>query len=302
MDTQAYIQSGVIESYVLGLLSSEETDELLRLAYEHPEIQQAIDSAEIAFERNAIANAINPDNAVKTSILSTLQLDFTEGGGDTTSNDDLPALAGAGNSSKSAPKVNYSSDGSAGKDHNTGGAQAPVVKASIWKAMAAAAIILLVISASINFYLYNHYRASHDKYLALLAERNTLQASLDVSQARYTQMNESLGLMGNPAVAQIKMAGVAGKESSLATVYWDSRTREVYLLQNHLPQAPAGKQYQLWAIVDGKPVDAGIVDNATCAGLCKMKTITTAQAFAITLEKQGGSPAPSNDMYVLGKV
>ena len=58
-----------------------------------------------------------------------------------------------------------------------------------------------------------------------------------------------------------------------------------------MQQTPTGKQYQLWAIVDGKPVDAGVINN--CIGLCKMKKIDHAEAFAITLEKEGGSPTPT---------
>jgi len=33
-----------------------------------------------------------------------------------------------------------------------------------------------------------------------------------------------------------------------------------------------------------------------------MKNTPRAQAFAITLEKRGGSPTPQGKMYVLGKV
>jgi len=74
-----------------------------------------------------------------------------------------------------------------------------------------------------------------------------------------------------------------------------------HLLANKLPQAPSGKQYQLWALVDGKPVDAGMIGD--CNGLCRLKNIPRAQAFAITLEREGGSPTPTMDqMYVLGKV
>jgi anti-sigma-K factor RskA len=72
-------------------------------------------------------------------------------------------------------------------------------------------------------------------------------------------------------------------------------------MPNKMPQAASGKQFQLWAIVDNKPVDAGVID--ACTGLCKMKNIPRASAFAITLEKKGGSATPSLDqMYVLGKV
>ena len=61
------------------------------------------------------------------------------------------------------------------------------------------------------------------------------------------------------------------------------------------------KQYQLWEIVNGKTVDAGMLDN--CTGLCKLKNIPSAQAFAITLENKGGSPTPTmSALYVMGAV
>ncbi len=91
----------------------------------------------------------------------------------------------------------------------------------------------------------------------------------------------------------------------MATVYWDSRSKDVYLLVNNLPKPASQKQYQLWAIVDGKPVDAGMVDLSGSQDnmLLKMRNIPEAQAFAITLEKEGGSPSPTMEaMYVLGKV
>jgi anti-sigma-K factor RskA len=38
-------------------------------------------------------------------------------------------------------------------------------------------------------------------------------------------------------------------------------------------------------------------------GMMKMKNMPKAEAFAITLEKRGGSPEPSMDkLYVMGKV
>jgi hypothetical protein len=61
----------------------------------------------------------------------------------------------------------------------------------------------------------------------------------------------------------------------------------VYLSSVKLPVAPEGKQYQLWAIVDGKPVDAGLLDNPETFE--KMKSLGNAQAFAISLEAKGGS-------------
>jgi hypothetical protein len=56
-------------------------------------------------------------------------------------------------------------------------------------------------------------------------------------------------------------------------------------------------------MVDGKPVDAGVFEMKEGPGMMKMKNIPRAEAFAITLEKKGGSQAPSLDkLYVMGKV
>jgi len=56
-------------------------------------------------------------------------------------------------------------------------------------------------------------------------------------------------------------------------------------------------------MVDGKPVDAGMIDMNEAAPFMKLKNIPRAEAFAITLEKKGGSPVPTMDaLYVMGKV
>jgi hypothetical protein len=170
-----------------------------------------------------------------------------------------------------------------------------------FKWLAAASVILLVASTILNFYLYNNYKASSSKYEALLTERNSLQANNDVFRTKLNGLEESMRIMQNPDVKVITLNGTKGKENNLAAVYWDSKTKDVYFLPTRMEATPSDKQYQLWAIVNGKPVDAGIIGD--CNGLCKMKNIPNAQAFAITLENKGGSPTPTlSAMYVMGKV
>ena len=116
---------------------------------------------------------------------------------------------------------------------------------------------------------------------------------------------KAVSMMQNPLMTVVKLPGApkSPAPSSLATVYWDTQSKDVYLLINKLPAPVSDKQYQLWAIVDGKPVDAGVFDMAEGISFVKLKTIPKAEAFAITLEKKGGSVTPDMDaMYVLGKV
>jgi len=79
----------------------------------------------------------------------------------------------------------------------------------------------------------------------------------------------------------------------------------VYVDVKNLPALPADKQYQLWALDNGKPVDAGILAVATAAGdsLQHMKDIASAQAFAMTVEPAGGSVNPTlSTMTVMGAI
>lgn len=256
MDIRAYIESGAIESYVLGIADQQEAAEFEQLAAQYPEIRSAREAFEASLEQKALADAIAPPPEIEKALLE--QLSFQK-----------PA--------------------------------AVIRRLPIKTYIAAAAIVLLVISGGLNFYLYNRLRNSDDAYASLLARQTSLLTDNQSIQTRMLDMYNSMQLMSDTSVTKVSMTPVPGKTGSFATVFWDNHTKEVYLLPNKLAKAEPGKQYQLWAIVDGKPVDAGVMGE--CAGLCHMKNIPRASAFAITLEKEGGSPTPTmSQLYVFGKV
>jgi len=267
VDTKAYIESGIIESYVLGLASAEEATELEMLCKQHAEIKNAVEEFETLMEKQAFKDAVEPPAKVKDKLMFALTTEFAKA---------------------QTPVVPLPID-------------TKVKSFSLIRYFAAASVILLIASTVLNVYLYNNYLSVNNKYQALLTERSSLQANNDVFRTRINNLEQSMRVIENPDVKTIALKGVAGKENNLAAVYWDTKTKEVYLLPTKMDSTPSDKQYQLWAIVDGKPVDAGVF--ADCDGLCKMKKIPNAQVFAITLEKKGGSPAPTlSAMYVLGKV
>ena len=235
MNIQEYIQSGAIESYVLGLADDNDIAELQNLKDRHPEVAAAVAAAENWLLNYARANAVPPAADIRANLLFMLKTDAAT---DTPEN------------------------------------RVYRLRSRNWyKVLSAACVVLLLISAGYNYYL----RQKYDRVVA-----------------DYT-------LLSSPSVIKVPLLGVAGKENSSATLYWDTNNKNVYLDAAHLPKAPSGKQYQLWALVDGKPLDAGVLENL--AGIYQLKTIQKAQAFAITLEKTGGSPTPTlTQMYVLGNV
>lgn len=269
MDTQEYIQSGVIESYVLCLASVEESAELELLCTQYAEIKNAVDEFEALIEAQAFNNAVAPPTSVKNKIMLALAADFEEEGNNTVPV--IPMHAEDARLIQAAPK-------------------------SIWRYLAAASIILLVASTALNFYFYSSYKTSNEKYVALLEERNGLQASNNVYR---TNMN----IIQDTNVQKIDLKTVKPDKYNIASVFWNTKTKEVYLMPSNLAALPSDKQYQLWAIVDGKPVSAGVIGDCDKDELCKMINMPNASAFAITIENRGGSETPDlPSMVVAGAV
>jgi len=69
VDTKAYIASGIIESYVLGLSSAEETVELEQLCTQYEDIRNAVDEFAAMMETQAFNNAVPPPPMVKDKVM-----------------------------------------------------------------------------------------------------------------------------------------------------------------------------------------------------------------------------------------
>ena len=57
---QEYIDSGILETYVMGIASEEEVKELLRMKAKYPEVNEALHMLELDMERVASYMAITP--------------------------------------------------------------------------------------------------------------------------------------------------------------------------------------------------------------------------------------------------
>jgi anti-sigma-K factor RskA len=89
-------------------------------------------------------------------------------------------------------------------------------------------------------------------------------------------------------------------------VLFDPEAGRGYLWVHALPPDPAGKDYQLWAIIDGKPVSAGVfsvgTDGTALVPLAGVGPEHKVGAFAVTLEPAGGVLEPTlSEMVLMGK-
>ena len=166
-----------------------------------------------------------------------------------------------------------------------------------YKWIAAASIILLIGSMVVN---YSYYEKYHDTR----QELQVAQQKIEQQQKSNLAMSQDMDIVTNKYAQPVLLKGTPKAPDAVAKIFWMKNTGDVYINPTNLPQAPAGKQYQLWAIVDGKPVDGGmIVTEKGTYHIQKMKSFGKADAFAITLEKAGGSPTPTmNEMVVIAKM
>lgn len=260
MNLENYIASGILESYVLGMCSNEERLEVDRLRLEFPEIEAEIASIEDAFLSISGQFEVAPAPELKSKIWSAISEESAKH-----EETAIPAQ-------EEAKIISIAS------------------KRSLNPWMAAASVALVLSLGAYSWKLNSDMKLTKNQLSNLELEKQK-------TEQEKIEKEKQLALLVNPSTKKVVLKSVPTFQDSKAevTVFWNSTSQEVILSDVSLPQAPEGKQYQLWALMDGKPIDAGVFDQTAKQNLVSMKKIENSQAFAITLEEKGGSPSPHLD-------
>ncbi len=270
MELKNIISSGLLELHVLGMANEQEISQVTAMAKQYPEIEAEIVFIERSLETYARLDAVSPSANIKEYIFS-----------------EINGLQKAVSSSP-AP------------------ATAKVIGiSSFWKYAAAAFIVLFLGSAVLSANYFRKYETAHDELVAANDKLFNIQkekASLEEQLLAFQQQDEEM--KNKWKVQSVALDGLPDAPGAKAKILWMKNTGDVYIDPSNLPAAPDGMQYQFWGIVDGKPVDGGLITtkSGTKYNVQKMKTFGKAEAFAVTLETMGGNPQPKGKMFVLGKM
>jgi anti-sigma-K factor RskA len=270
LNSKEVISSGLLESYVLGTASPEEVQLIHALSKEHPEILKEIEAIEQGLLNFSAQVSPRLQEGMKEKIAA--QLDFSK--------EESPVAKVISIKNETEGRLNI---------YNLG---------------MAASLLLFLTSLLYNVQLNSKLSAMNREMAELTAEKTYMAEQLNIQQTSLVTLNMELEILANPMVKTIALKGMNTLENRSAMVHWDTQSNAVYFNAAVLPPAPESRQYQLWAIVDGKPVDAGMIDmNSTASVFQKMKSIKGAQAFAVTIETMGGSAVPTMEtMCLLGNV
>ncbi|MBU2020437.1 MAG: anti-sigma factor [Bacteroidetes bacterium] len=274
MDLKEYISSGIIESYALGILGDQERREVECLSKIYPELAQELFSAQEAIERLSGEWKKTPPAALKQSVMEAIS---KEARAESASAKKVTKVISLNNSVKSNNFVKYA---------------------------AAASFVGLAVIGGLYISSRNQINTQQEQLVAqeqttqkLSNEVQELQASLEV----FDTQKEILLDKGTKMVA---LTGTDISPESDMKMFWNPEKKKVGMYNTRLPKPASDLQYQLWAIVDGKPVDLGVFDVLNEKELVtKDLDLKNIQAFAVTLEKKGGSPSPNlEQLYVIGNV
>lgn len=169
----------------------------------------------------------------------------------------------------------------------------------------AASFALLLITLALVFYSFN-----------LNTQLNNQEEIIANQQAQITELRnnvhrkeEMLSILEARTIDMIIMSGMEVNPDGYGKVIWDPEKQQALLQVANLPAVPAGKDYQLWLIKNNKPIPSGVfaVNDPSKDSFFKIEHLAdadkqSANAFAITLEPEGGVQQPTGKMYLLGNV
>lgn len=264
MDINNYISSGILENYILGLVSESERKEVEKLAAEHPAIRTHLNGIEDALKTYIQSNAMPFPTGLKAAALARIDTEIL-----------------AQNSSKSGNNSNNWTSGLLG--------------------------LLMFALAGLGLYLFSQNNTISDQLVDSQNQFKVLKTDCDTQAAKVIDLENKLTILRDTSnqTVYLKTAGNGLAPLAIAAIYNNTDNKKTYLDVITLPAAPSGKQYQLWALVDGTPVDMGVFDlkiNAN-SDFLEVPFVEGAGAFAVTLEDAGGKPTPDlTQLYIIGNV
>lgn len=274
-EVKAYIESGILELYVLGDISQDEKAQVEAMALKHPFVKAELAEIEKSMELFAGEHEIEPSAQLRNKVLNSLLTNLAD--------------------DHTFPVKRSDAESKVVAMHQ------PAANATnFYKYAFAACLALLLVSVAALFNVYNKLQRSTDQIAALSTQNQRISKTVSLQ-------NDQLVVFRDTAYKMVHLPGTGKTASSSMTVAWSPAKKKVIIdmAGMNLPANDKDHQYQLWAIVDGKPVDLGVFDANvdTTSGMKVMKPVAAPQAFAVTLEPRGGSVNPTMaNLTVIAKI
>jgi anti-sigma-K factor RskA len=273
MNIEEYIESGILELYVYGLLNTVQKEEVIKMAEQYEEINNEIIAIEKALVLISESVAPNLSSKNYVDIKNTLLR--------SASNSILS------NASEKLVDANSNKNGSSTKYIG-------------W-------ILALLIALGSYYYYDLLQKDSLNKQKALEKEKKELNFKVIKLNSLNEEAENLISIFRDTSNFVVALQGQDVAPKAFAKIFWNKNTKTIYIDALGLPNPPEGMVYQVWSFkLDPLvPTSLGILDTykKNNRKFFKVKPSEESQAFGISIEPSGGSETPTlEQLFTLGKV
>lgn len=245
----AFLESGKLEEYLMGLSSPEDIREVEKYINTYPEVKKEYEILQQDIEQYARSVATPAPAGSKSAIMEEI------------------------NSLKNV-KPESSSPQSSGVN---------------WAMLASIAALLGIVLAG-------WFWSKHSSTSAELSELQTRYDQLASDCEERTQsiaaMQQEQALLLHSATQLVTLKGDAMGADFYATAFWNTEKSVGHLNITNLPKPPDKHCFQIWADVDGKMINLGVLPKDQ-SGLVALPFKVNATSLNVTIEPDGGSEHPT---------
>lgn len=253
MDRKRIIEEGILEDYILGLLSKEEEISFEKILDTGPELKKQLSAIESDLERIGIENAIQPPSRIKENLKKAL--------GETESSN----------------------------NNMTSATRSPKDTLQSGKLLVAASLAALFALAA--FWFYTQWDASMESMQSLEQQTVNLQERLENLEQKYDDTQQRYVSINSPDVIPLYLVGNNISPQSRAVAFVNHKEKTVIINGQGLEPLDVDRTYQIWADVEGEMINMGLVP--TDQEYIPLRYIEKAESLNITIEPAGGSEHPT---------
>jgi anti-sigma-K factor RskA len=118
------------------------------------------------------------------------------------------------------------------------------------------------------------------------------------------EMQSAMAVLASADLMRVDLQGAPAAPQAAGRALWSREGGMVFAATN-LPALPAGRIYQVWLVAGKTPVSAGLIEpdeSGRVVGIFRTPVdVTGPVTVAVTIEPQGGVPAPTGAFYLTGK-
>ena len=237
---KTFLDSDLLEKYLLGATSLEESLQVERYIAMHPEVRETYDELQENLEAFAKMHALKAPEGLKAKILHTI------------------------------------------KTQDAGRRK--------FRRFAIAASFVAFLFAGASYFFWNQNMNLKEENSIVTNKIMTLEEDM---KQRLEDVRNQFIVLNNPQTRKYLVNGNKKARELKAVAYINPVKKLSYINVQNLPNLPEDQCYQMWAEVNGKMVNLGIIDKADDKDRLRALPYAENAVSYITIEPKGGNNTPT---------